>query len=483
MLQPERFPISYPAPACEALSTGHDVVRSESNTRGAKGRPRIGLLSPYTGSNLGDAAIIESARTNLVRLFPDVWMVLIVLNCGRASRAHGLDSFPLTAVPRPFYFTTADATPDEPAPDDRPMEPGPAPRHRSIRSAAKRAASHVPLMLPAAAWLRDHLHRGALEARHLMEARRMVKTLDGLVVVGGGQFDDEFGGPWGHPYSMLKWTGLAVRAGVPVSYIGTGVDKLRYALSRLFLRRALSRAQRVSLRDTGSPDMLRRMGVRRELAHCPDLAFGLSRPTDNAPLYRPSPPRRLTIGLSPIAYGLPGGWPTDLPESFDRYWREWESFAVSLLDSGHAVSLFCTDDADLRLTRRLYDRLKVMPHVNGRAQLMSGLSLPRLMSGLETCDAVVASRLHGCLLSHLCGTPALAISYRRKVRMHMADMGQERFCLDFDHFTATEARRALSDLLGDRETLSASLVAACEVKRKAVEEEFAAVGKGLTAIK
>jgi polysaccharide pyruvyl transferase WcaK-like protein len=315
-----------------------------------------------------------------------------------------------------------------------------------------------------------------------MEARRIVKSLDCLVVVGGGQFDDEFGGPWAHPYSMLKWTWLAAKDGVPVSFIGTGVDRLRYPLSRLFLRGTLSRAQRVSLRDAGSLDMLRRVGVQRELICCPDLAFGLSPPGGSTPAaLRPSSPQRLTIGLSPIAYGLPGSWPTALLALSDRYWREWESFAVSLLDSGHAVSLFCTDDADLRLARRLYDRLKVMPNVDGRVQLLPGLSLPQLLSGLKTFDAVVASRLHGCLLSHLCGTPALAISYRRKVAVHMADMGQERFSLDFENFTAVEARRFLFDLLGDRVSLAASLRRACEVKRKAVEEEFAAVGKKLTS--
>jgi polysaccharide pyruvyl transferase WcaK-like protein len=472
--------MSYPAPTFQPLPVSPRGVRPEGSPREAKGRPRIGLLSPYTGSNLGDAAIIESARTHLLRLFPDAGMLLIVLNCGRASRAHGLDSFPLTAVPRAFYFTVADALPAEaPVGDGSPTARPPA-LPGGMRSALKGAARHVPLVLPAAQRLRDHLHGAALEALHLMESWRMVKSLDCLVVVGGGQFDDEFGGPWAHPYSMLKWTRLAAKEGVPVSFIGTGVDKLRYPLSRLFLRNTLSRAQRVSLRDAESLDMLRRMGIQGDLIYCPDLAFGLAQPRGDTPFPHSLPPQRLTIGLSPIAYGLPGSWPTDLLALFNRYWREWESFAVSLLDSGHAVSLFCTDDADLRLTRRLYDRLKVMPNVNGRVQLLPGLSLPRLMSGLKTFDAVVASRLHGCLLSHLCGTPALAISYRRKVAAHMADMGQERFSLDFENFTATEARRSLFDLLGDREALSASLARACEVKRKAVEEEFVAVGKKLT---
>ena len=463
-----------------SLSVSPPGVRPEAGAGAAAGRPRIGLLSPYTGSNLGDCAIIESARTNLLRLFPDAGMILIVLDCGRASRAHGLDSFPLTAVPRAFYFAMADAAPAEADVGDRSPGSGPPALPGGIRSALKRAVRHVPLVLPASRRLRDHLHAAALEARHLMEAWRIVKTLDGLIVVGGGQFDDEFGGPWAHPYSMLKWTRLAVKANVPVAFIGTGVDRLRYPLSRRFLRAAISRASRVSLRDAGSPDMLRRLGVRRELAYCPDLAFGLSRHCGDGLYPRRSSQQHLTIGLSPIAYGLPGSWPTDLLGGFNRYWRELESFAASLLDSGYSVSLFCTDDPDKQLARRLYDRLKLMPNANGRVQLLRGFTLPQLMSLLKTCDAVVASRLHGCLLSHLSGTPALAVSYRRKVAVHMADMGQERFSLDFENFTATEARRSLFDLLGDREVLAAALARACEVKRKAVEEDFAAVAKEIT---
>src|SRR5208283_4236368 len=114
-----------------------------------------------------------------------------------------------------------------------------------------------PFVLPTAKLLRDGCRAVILEANHIVQGRHLVSSIDVLVIVGGGQFDDEWGGPWGHPYAMYKWSCLASRAHVPVYFIGVGVCEINYSLTRFFLRGAMAKANRISLRDSRSLQIIR----------------------------------------------------------------------------------------------------------------------------------------------------------------------------------------------------------------------------------
>jgi len=434
---------------------------------------RIGLVSPYSGSNMGDAAIIEAARELVSRSIPGVEFLAIVIDVERVSRLHGMQAFPLTSVPRPFYFS-----PSQPL-TTRKEQAGPEwaitkPRHLHTwaRSLLKKVARPVPYALPIARSLRSIFRTAALDLGHLREARRMVTGLDALVVTGGGQFDDEYGGPWGHPYALLKLVSLARWARVPVYLVGVGVCEIRYCLTGLFLRLTLSQARRISLRDGGSLDLLRTQRISRELSLCPDLAFGLWTSNGNSPRQEGSLPEGTsTIGLSPIVFDRPGGWPTEDAALFQRYWAEFENLSALLLADGYRLQLFVTDDADFPLARDLHERLLAAGTDREKIRLLPVSTLPELLTCLETCDAVIASRLHGALLSHVRGVPVLAISYHRKVRAHMVDMEQGQFCLDFETFTAGEARGVLRTLFAHREDIVRTLSRVGLERRLAVEHE------------
>ncbi len=440
--------------------------------------PRIGLISPYWGTNLGDAAIIESARTHLIRLSPKAEVLLIVLDYEYASKLHGLEGFPLAAIPRPYYFSTWMLKPSEQT-MPLPHTTGVASPRLDLRTVLKKTAGRIPLVLPVARRLRDSMQMIALESRHLLQARRVVRSLNALIIAGGGQFDDEYGGPWGHPYSMFKWITLARIAHVPVFFVGVGVDDLHHSLSGWFLRRILVQARRVSLRDAGSLEILRRLGIQRELISCPDLAFGMSTLNGDTPFTEAPAQSHLTIGLSPISFGLEGSWPTIHRDVFERYWHELRVFAASLLKANHSLKIFITDGGDTKLAKLLYDQLVSAGSNGGHVQLFPLLKLQELTNLLRSCDAVVASRLHGVLLSHISGVPVLAISYRRKVMVHMEDMGQERFCLNLETFTSFQAQESLSSILTEHGRIVSALRSRCIDKREAVEQEFAAISNEL----
>src|SRR5689334_1605099 len=65
--------------------------------------PRIALLTPYSGGNLGDAAIQDAMIANLRNRFPGALFSGISLNSINFLQQHGLDAFPLCATRLPFY--------------------------------------------------------------------------------------------------------------------------------------------------------------------------------------------------------------------------------------------------------------------------------------------------------------------------------------------------------------------------------------------
>ena len=87
-------------------------------------------------------------------------------------------------------------------------------------------------------------------------------------------------------------------------------------------------------------------------------------------------------------------------------------------------------------------------------------------------DVVVASRLHGIILSHLLGKPALAISYDRKVDAHMEAMAQERFCLNLRDYTASELWDGFTWLGAELPTISAAIRSKVMEYRQKLDSQY-----------
>src|ERR1700734_857779 len=64
---------------------------------------RIGLITPYSGGNLGNATIISAAIVNIRKRIPGVEILGITLSPGETSRRHGIEGFPLAGISIPFY--------------------------------------------------------------------------------------------------------------------------------------------------------------------------------------------------------------------------------------------------------------------------------------------------------------------------------------------------------------------------------------------
>jgi polysaccharide pyruvyl transferase WcaK-like protein len=398
---------------------------------------RIGLLTPYNGSNLGDATIQTAVIENLRRRDSTLEFLGITLDPDDTASRHRISAFPITGLSVASYsealvlHCTAPVFATVPAAErEVPEQPG---RLRQLIKA-------TPLLGPMLKFLVGKwraLGKLPPEARHLWRSFQAVRTLDLLLVSGGGQLDEEFGGPWGHPYVLFRWAMLSRLAGTRLAVASVGAHHMNRPLTRFFIRTALASASYRSYRDPGSQHQLSRWGFTRNDPCVPDLALSLRVPA--APNGgRPSEPS--VVGLSPMIYGHASHWPTSRPEVYEEYSRRLAEFAKWLLDRGHRLLLFQSSGADQVAAADLRARLLDLagPEADRRVLEPGVLTVDQFFREVAAADYVVASRLHGVMMSHMLGKPVLAISFDRKVDAHMESMGQAQYRVDITRFEVAD---------------------------------------------
>jgi len=326
---------------------------------------RIALLGPYGFGNLGDAAIQDAAIAAIRARRPGAEIHGISLNPADTETRHGIPAHPL--------------------------HPGSPTPPRGLRRAVREPAF----------------------GHH---ARRVLRGFDLLVISGGGQLDDSWGGPWRHPFALLRWCTIARLAGTPVVFLSVGAGPVTHRLSRRFFRWALARAWYRSYRDEESRTLARSLGL-GDGPVVPDLAYGLA-PT------RPAPPSGV-VGVSPMALFDPRAWPERDADAYRAYVEGLAGLVERLLAAGRRVELFATN---VRMDRGVMDDL--CERLAGRVGEARIDTVTALRDRLAGYDYVVASRYHAALLAHAVGTPVVALSYHPKVRALMAAAGQEAYCLD-----------------------------------------------------
>jgi polysaccharide pyruvyl transferase WcaK-like protein len=168
--------------------------------------------------------------------------------------------------------------------------------------------------------------------------------------------------------------------------------------------------------------------------------------------------RQVVVGVSPIAYLLEGHWPKTNAGVHERYYQALHAFIENLVQQGTLVVLFTTDQVDQLIVSRLVDSMTAMPsQSNGNVRTCQISSVPDLFRELERMDFVVASRLHGVILSHLALLPVLALSYDRKVDTYMQEMNQARYCLDIHTAEASNLQMGLEALTANAEEVREEL--------------------------
>jgi polysaccharide pyruvyl transferase WcaK-like protein len=429
-----------------------DVVKSglacggghHSAGQSSKQGPRIALLTPYNGGNLGDAAIQDALIANIRLRLPDAQFSGISLNCDEFVERHGGGAFPIRGTL--LLHGWADGRAANQARGGETVA-GASCQEKQRAVGIKSALKAVPLL----GRCLKTIHTWGREVRHCSRAYAFLRTQDLLIVSGGGQLCDRWGGPWHHPFALFKWALLAQIAQIPYVVASVGATNDASMTSRLFMSAALRMARYRSFRDKDSREIasgFTRLAARDSIV--PDIAFSL--PTSELP--QPAGVRELAQGrtivaISPIAYAKPGRWPREDRALHNRYVQQMASVVSQLLERDYFLVMVWSSLADdesvipeilALLDQRSKQKLARQMHI---ATISSWKDL---VASLMDVDFLIASRLHSAILGFVSRKPTIAISFDPKVDWMMGDLGQADYLLQIGDFEADDVIESLNRL-------------------------------------
>jgi polysaccharide pyruvyl transferase WcaK-like protein len=384
---------------------------------------RIALMGPFGFGNLGDAAIQDAVIQNIRRILPGAQVYGISQNPADTQKRHGIPAFPLNRMPR------VGADWEDHSRED--IFSGFSARLRRTKWGrfVERAAIRLPL-----------------EFLYVLRSLKNLWGFDLLVVSGGGQLDDYWGGPWSHPYTLAKWGTLAKIVGARFVFLSVGAGPIDYSTSKRLLRYALSRAEYRSFRDERSRALVASIGFDRSDPVCPDLAYSLPLDWETRSVRRKNPK---IIGVGPMSYFHPALWPESDNAVYEGYLQKLTAFVMRRVKAGYTILLF---PGEIGSDRTAMDDLMAIIHRGGKNIPLQRILRPdirtvsELMTHISRTDLVVASRFHGVLLAHAAIKPVIALSYHMKIDALMQNMGHAEYCLDIKTFTSDALEKRFHSL-------------------------------------
>jgi polysaccharide pyruvyl transferase WcaK-like protein len=404
---------------------------------------KIGLLGPYGYGNLGDAAIQQAMIQHIHCYHPDAQVYGFSLNPKDTEKRHGIPSYPIARG-----FETPDTW------------MGKIPQY--IRNN------------PVVRWLVRFVVKVPAELMLTAKSVKALKGFDLLIVSGGGQLDDYWGGAWWHPYTLLKYAFIARLRKTKYVFVSVGAGPLNAALSRFFVRKALSLASYRSYRDESSKRFIREIGFSNdEDPVYPDLGYSLQIAARQNPHHQTH--TRPMVGIGPMNYFDPRVWPEKDSAVYLGYLRKLASFVAWLIRQNYTV-LFITGESitDRWAIDDLKAILKKEEGIDSERQILTPPieTVEDLINQLAVTDMVVASRLHTVISSHVLYKPVLAISYHEKIDFLMADLGQSEYCLDIARFDVDTLKERFIALKSNRALLKAQIEKKTRAYCSALEEQY-----------
>ena len=295
----------------------------------------------------------------------------------------------------------------------------------------------------------------AREIAFVLRSYGLVRTLDQIVVGGGGQLTAR-SGPWGFPYSIFLWMCLARIAGVKRVFLNVGAGPLNEPRVNFFSLQSVRLADYVSFRDARSQAMVRSLGFRGESFVFPDNAYGLEAPV---PATNAVERTRSIVGVAPMPY--PFCDPQEVDGDHQAIYRDtiakFARFAASIVSDSCSVELFGNDiGVDPRAIEDLWTALREQ-HGIELAPYRRDTSVGGLLARTASLDYVLTCRFHGVVYAHLCNKPVIAVAHHPKVTTIMQELGLSRYCFDIANFDPDRLNDAFAAMVADTRNIKASM--------------------------
>ena len=429
-----------------------------ANVRHFNSTKKIGLLGPFGGGNLGDAAIQKSMIDNIRQFHPQAEIYGFSLQPQDTESRHGIPTYPIGKEANfADYCWWRGATENSLSSK---LTNFLVRWQQTTNSILRKLGSRFIFgTLESLAWWRAYQNFQFLE-------------LDLLIVSGGGQLDDYWGGAWGHPFTLLRWCLFAKMNDTKFLIVSTGAGPIDSFLGKFFTRMTLSLADYRSYRDADSQQYIEEVvGFTSDDPVYADLAFSL--PIDS---YQPSPKNsqyQAVVGIGPMSYYHPETWPEKNRSVYSQYLSKLATFIVWLTQQQYAVALFPSQTSHDQLAIDDLQELLIAQQVPTQQIIQQPIfTVDELMNQLADIDMVVASRFHGVLLSLLMNKPTLALSYHPKIDALMADMGQSDYCLSIDDFEVETMKNKFMKFKTDYQQIEQQLAIATQEYQFSLAKQY-----------
>jgi polysaccharide pyruvyl transferase CsaB len=280
-----------------------------------------------------------------------------------------------------------------------------------------------------------------IDAADRMDIRALRATIarSDLLISGGGSLLQDTTSFKSLLYYLFVMR-IAISCRVPVMFYAQGIGPLRRGISRKLVRMTANRAAYITVRDEGSAELLREIGVSTPTVEVTaDPAFALD-PAGDALIEdimaKENIPRNTgTIGVALRPWGDLVTAPIDL---YMRLLAELES-----LTKCRCILLPMHHPDDVDFARRLTPR--------NEYPIIEGAFPPNVVLGLVSqMSMVVAMRLHTLIFAARTGVPPFALVYDPKVHQLMKRLDLVESTVGWNDFDPAEIASQVANTLSHR---------------------------------
>lgn len=407
---------------------------------------RVGLLDHLGHGNLGDEATLTAVMQNLKSRWPSAEIIGLSLNPFDTRKRHGIESY---AIRRDSKTPPAAYNQQPSKPRFKAKLKSRLGHHRLLLMLLRRVNS-IAIIMPKSLFQ---------ELIFLFQSFRITISLDVLIICGGGQLLDSWGGPWQFPYTIFKWIILAKLSKKPCYFLNVGAGPLNHPFSRFLIKHSLFLADYASFRDEQSKALAEQIGFTRKSQAIADCVYALHYPfldaTDLRPCNEP-----IVVGLSPMAFCDPRRYWKKDQHVYDCLIQTFACLGSWLLQNGHRLALFSTDVLfDSQAIEDLEAALEIHAHsINSHCVKRRCMTTTEgVLSQISLMDYVVTCRFHGVIFAHLLNKPVLAISHHAKVARIMEDLGLSEYCVKMDDLDSNLLINKFGNLIENAEKIKARM--------------------------
>lgn len=256
--------------------------------------------------------------------------------------------------------------------------------------------------------------------------RSVIRELDLLIIGGGGILMDLYT----HSLVLFGMYGKIARyTKTPYVIFSAGAGPIETVKGKVILRSLVNQAELVTVRDKASVDVLKSIGVNRDISVIADPAFYVQPPESKKTVEEE---KTIQVGVTAVPYFHADYWPTEDKEKYENYVTGMVKNLESLLQASPKIRInfFATKHPqDTAVSKDIKNRIPS----NNRCKVYDvRLDQSEILKKLKEQDIVIGTRLHSLILALVVQKPIIGVAYHHKVKDFMNDIGCQDYLISMD---------------------------------------------------